>query len=90
MEAREVIDKTDVSGIDPQLVIPFNRPDGTKQKTIDCRPLYWFTGDKAPADTKGQGAGGTWFAVAPDEATTLLLLGSYSRRACATGSMSST
>ncbi len=62
----KLIDKNDVRGIDPKLVIPFNRPDGIKQQTIDCWPLYWFTGDKAPGDANGQGSGGTWFAVAPD------------------------
>jgi predicted lipoprotein with Yx(FWY)xxD motif len=61
-----LIDKNDVRGIDPKLVIPFKRPDGTKQQTIDCWPLYWFTGDRQPGDVNGQGAGGTWFAVAPD------------------------
>ncbi|MFF3248697.1 SCO0930 family lipoprotein [Streptomyces sp. NPDC002870] len=61
-----LIDKNDVRGIDPKLVIPFKRPDGTKQQTIDCWPLYWFTGDKKPGDVNGQGVGGTWFAVAPD------------------------
>ncbi|MFD4578013.1 SCO0930 family lipoprotein [Streptomyces sp. NPDC058417] len=60
-----VIDKNDVEGIDPKLVIPFNRPDGKKQQTLDCWPLYWFTGDK-PGEINGQGKGGTWFAVAPD------------------------
>ncbi|WP_373465163.1 hypothetical protein [Streptomyces sp. V2I9] len=41
-------------------------PDGTKQLTIDCRPLPWFTGDEKPGDTNGQGVNGTWFAVRPD------------------------
>ncbi|MEU9605586.1 SCO0930 family lipoprotein [Streptomyces sp. NPDC048057] len=55
-----------VQGIDPKQVIEYERPDGTRQLTIDCWPLYWFTGDKAPGDTSGQGVGGTWFAVRAD------------------------
>lgn len=60
-----VVGKNDVKGIDPKLVIPFDRPDGTRQQTLDCWPLYWFTGDK-PGEINGQGVGGTWFAVTPD------------------------
>ncbi|MFJ4827294.1 hypothetical protein ACIP5L_28915 [Streptomyces bacillaris] len=60
-----VVAKNDVKGIASKLVIPFDRPDGTKQQTLDCWPLYWFTGDK-PGEVNGQGVGGTWFAVAPD------------------------
>ncbi|MCK8678225.1 SCO0930 family lipoprotein [Streptomyces lichenis] len=60
-----LVAKNDVKGIDPKLVIPFDRPDGKKQQTLDCWPLYWFTGDK-PGEINGQGVGGTWFAVAPD------------------------
>ncbi|MFH8470982.1 SCO0930 family lipoprotein [Streptomyces sp. NPDC017991] len=61
-----LVGKNDVEGIASKLVIPFNRPDGIKQQTLDCWPLYWFTGDKQPGDTDGQGVGGTWFAVAAD------------------------
>ncbi|MFJ4685864.1 SCO0930 family lipoprotein [Streptomyces sp. NPDC088789] len=56
----------DVEGIDRKDVIAFERPDGTRQLTIDCWPLYWFTGDQEPGDTAGQGVGGTWFAVRAD------------------------
>ncbi|MEV7289115.1 SCO0930 family lipoprotein [Streptomyces sp. NPDC093252] len=55
-----------IEGIDPEKVIAFERPDGTSQLTLDCWPLYWFTGDKKPGDTAGQGVGGTWFAVRAD------------------------
>ncbi|WP_405984792.1 SCO0930 family lipoprotein [Streptomyces sp. NBC_00872] len=61
-----LVDKNDVEGIAPKLVIPFKRPDGKDQQTLDCWPLYWFTGDEQPGDINGQGVGGTWFAVAPD------------------------
>ncbi|MFB7394793.1 SCO0930 family lipoprotein [Streptomyces sp. NPDC056191] len=59
----KLVDLDDVEGIDPKKLIPYTRSDGTKQLTIDCWPLYWFTGDKTPGDTNGQGVGGTWFAV---------------------------
>ncbi|MFE6814711.1 SCO0930 family lipoprotein [Streptomyces sp. NPDC057677] len=59
----KLVDLNDVEGIDPKKLIPYTRSDGTKQLTIDCWPLYWFTGDKTPGDTNGQGVGGTWFAV---------------------------
>ncbi|MER7758729.1 SCO0930 family lipoprotein [Streptomyces sp. NPDC097619] len=57
------VDVNRVEGIDPEKLITYTRPDGTKQLTVDCWPLYWFTGDKTPGDTNGQGVGGTWFAV---------------------------
>ncbi|MFI2433238.1 SCO0930 family lipoprotein [Streptomyces sp. NPDC018693] len=66
------VDEKDTEGIDLQGSTPnrgyvvFNRPDGIKQQTIDCVPLYTFASDKAPGDINGQGVGGTWFAVAPD------------------------
>ncbi|WP_328946716.1 SCO0930 family lipoprotein [Streptomyces sp. NBC_00250] len=59
----KLVDLSDVEGIDPKKLITYTRSDGTKQLTIDCWPLYWFTGDKTPGDTNGQGVGGTWFAV---------------------------
>ncbi|MGW1193116.1 SCO0930 family lipoprotein [Streptomyces sp. NPDC002559] len=62
----ELVDKKDIEGIDPKLIIPYTRSDGTKQLTIDCWPLYWYTGDKKPGDTNGQGVNSTWFTVRPD------------------------
>ncbi|MFB8076986.1 SCO0930 family lipoprotein [Streptomyces sp. NPDC056013] len=62
----KLVDLNDVEGIDPKKLIPYTRSDGTKQLTVDCWPLYWFTGDKTPGDTNGQGVGGTWFAVTPN------------------------
>lgn len=46
--------------------VVLNRPDGLKQQSIDCWPIYTFAGDKVPGDTNGQGVGGTWYAIAPD------------------------
>ncbi|MDT9696465.1 SCO0930 family lipoprotein [Streptomyces sp. P17] len=66
------VDAKDTKGIDLQGSTPnrgyvvFDRPDGIKQQSIDCVPIYTFAGDKKPGDTNGQGVGGTWYAVRPD------------------------
>lgn len=39
-------------------------PDGTKQVTHNGQPLYYYVGDSAAGDAKGQGSGGVWF-IAP-------------------------
>ncbi|MGW2180221.1 SCO0930 family lipoprotein [Streptomyces sp. NPDC001732] len=62
----KLVDKKNIKGIDPELLIKYTRPDGTKQLTIDCWPLYWYTGDEQPGDTNGQGVNGTWFTVRAD------------------------
>ena len=44
------------------------RADGTLQGTYDGHPLYYFAGDTAPGDVRGQGIhnfGGGWYVVAP-------------------------
>jgi predicted lipoprotein with Yx(FWY)xxD motif len=41
------------------------RTDGTKQVTYGGHPLYYFEGDSAPGQTKGQGVGGVWFLIGP-------------------------
>jgi predicted lipoprotein with Yx(FWY)xxD motif len=51
------------------LVGTTTRTDGTRQATYDGHPLYYFAGDKAPGDVKGQGItnfGGSWYVVAPN------------------------
>lgn len=60
------VDKNDTEGIIKKGFVTFDRPDGIKQQTIDCWPIYTFAGDAKPGDTNGQGVGGTWYAVAPD------------------------
>jgi len=42
-----------------------NRTDGTKQVTYGGHPLYYFSGDSAPDQIKGQGVDGTWFLIGP-------------------------
>jgi predicted lipoprotein with Yx(FWY)xxD motif len=58
--------KNDVDGVTTKGFVVFSRPDGIKQQTLNCSPIYTFAGDKKPGDTNGQGVGGTWFAVTPD------------------------
>ena len=37
--------------------------DGTSQVTFYGQPLYYFAGDTAAGETKGQGLGGKWYVV---------------------------
>ncbi len=55
-----------LQGIDPALVGTVDRADGTKQVTLSGWPLYRYSKDTAPGDTKGEGVGGTWHAVGVD------------------------
>lgn len=54
-----------VKGIDSKLVGTVTRDDGTGQVTLDGWPAYRYSPDSKPGDTKGQGVGGTWFALTP-------------------------
>ncbi|MFJ1864249.1 SCO0930 family lipoprotein [Streptomyces sp. NPDC088097] len=56
-------DKSKVAGISAELVGSVKRPDGSEQLTIDCWPVYTFTGDKTPGDINGHNKQGLWFAV---------------------------
>ncbi|MGP4014058.1 SCO0930 family lipoprotein [Streptomyces sp. 4N124] len=69
----EPVDAKDTKGIDlkgsgprGQGYVVFDRPDGLKQQTIDCVPIYTFANDKKPGDTNGQGVAGAWYAISPD------------------------
>ncbi|WP_351227282.1 SCO0930 family lipoprotein [Streptomyces sp. NPDC002133] len=61
----EPVDKNDTEGILKKGFVTFDRPDGIEQQTIDCWPIYTYSGDSEPGDTNGQGVGGTWYAVSP-------------------------
>ncbi|MBS0564800.1 MAG: hypothetical protein JSR87_10090 [Proteobacteria bacterium] len=39
------------------------RTDGKMQWTYDGKPLYFFAGDKAKGDMKGDGLGGKWHVI---------------------------
>lgn len=54
-----------LSGVDGSEVGTVTRADGTKQLTIGGWPVYRFSKDTAPGDVKGEGVGGTWYAVTP-------------------------
>ena len=53
------------SGVTAQLAT-ITRTDGSLQVTANGHPLYYFAGDSAAGDIKGQGIGGNWFLAAPD------------------------
>lgn len=60
------VDRNDTKGIIKKGFVTFDRPDGIKQQSIDCRPIHTFAGDTKPGDANGQSLGGSWFAVSPD------------------------
>ena len=41
------------------------REDGRTQVTYNDKPLYYFAGDSAAGDSKGDGVGGIWHIAAP-------------------------
>ncbi len=57
---------TAASGVTASMIGTLSRSDGTTQVTYNGHPLYYFSGDKNPGDTNGQGIGGKWFTVNPD------------------------
>ncbi|MFC4505329.1 MULTISPECIES: SCO0930 family lipoprotein [Streptomyces] len=60
------VDFNDTKDIPEKGYMNFTRGDGVKQQTLNCSPIYTFSGDKAPGDINGQGVQGVWYAVAPD------------------------
>ncbi|MEV6957650.1 SCO0930 family lipoprotein [Streptomyces sp. NPDC051207] len=53
-------------GVDEALLGEVTRSDGTRQLTVAGWPAYRYVKDVNAGDVKGQGVGGTWFALAPD------------------------
>lgn len=43
----------------------FTGPDGSMWVTYNGKPLYYYKGDSAPGDTKGEGLAGIWYVVGP-------------------------
>jgi predicted lipoprotein with Yx(FWY)xxD motif len=54
-----------VAGTGVSLLTTVPRPDdATKLQVVwDGKPLYYYAGDTAPGDVKGDGVGGTWHVV---------------------------
>lgn len=53
------------SGANGSLLGTASRTDGSTQVTYNGWPLYYFKGDTAAGDTKGEGLAAVWFAVSP-------------------------
>jgi predicted lipoprotein with Yx(FWY)xxD motif len=54
------------TGLDASNFATLTRADGTKQITFYGHPLYYFSGDQAAGDTKGQGIASKWYVVGSD------------------------
>lgn len=54
-----------VSGVDATQIGAMPRGDGKDQTTYKGSPLYYFSNDKIPGDTKGQGLNNSWYVVSP-------------------------
>jgi predicted lipoprotein with Yx(FWY)xxD motif len=54
-----------IEGVDQALVGSIVRSDFERQVTVAGWPVYRFSGDTAPGDAKGHGAGNVWYAVTP-------------------------
>lgn len=54
------------AGVGAALLGKVTRADGTEQLTVPGRPMCRYTKDTAPGAAEGEGAGGTWYASAPD------------------------
>ena len=53
------------AGLDAKNFGTITRDDGKKQTTYKDAPLYYFSKDKAPGDTNGQGFKDIWRAAKP-------------------------
>ena len=54
------------TGVEASLLSTSKQANGSSQVTYGGKPLYYFAGDKAPGDTKGQGLNGVWRVVKGD------------------------
>ncbi|MEJ2183965.1 MAG: hypothetical protein P8Y66_10675 [Nitrospirota bacterium] len=53
------------------------RSDGEMQTTFRGYPLYYYSGDGGPGDTKGEGLGDSWYVVNPEGFGTMEKKGGY-------------
>jgi predicted lipoprotein with Yx(FWY)xxD motif len=60
-KASDVTAGTGVTGA----IATITRDDGSLQVTLGGMPLYYFSGDAAAGDTKGQGLNGKWYVSSP-------------------------
>ena len=51
------------TGVSASLLGAIKRADGSMQVTYNSLPLYYFAGDKAAGDTKGQGVKSVWYVI---------------------------
>jgi predicted lipoprotein with Yx(FWY)xxD motif len=51
------------AGLDAALLTTVDRTDGSKQLKYGDWPLYYFAGDAAAGETKGQGLSSKWFVI---------------------------
>jgi predicted lipoprotein with Yx(FWY)xxD motif len=56
-------DSVVAQGINATDVGQITRSDGSKQTTYKGFPLYYYAGDTAAGDTKGEGVNGIWYVV---------------------------
>ncbi|OWK70650.1 hypothetical protein [Pedobacter sp. AJM] len=59
-------DLSSMPGLNAADVSTITRTDGKKQTTYKGWPLYYYAGDVAALDIKGDASGGTWFVAKPD------------------------
>jgi predicted lipoprotein with Yx(FWY)xxD motif len=59
-------DPTGGEGVEAAQLGTTERDDGTSQVTYNDRPLYHYSPDTKPGDTKGQGVGDNWYVVSPE------------------------
>jgi predicted lipoprotein with Yx(FWY)xxD motif len=56
------------TGLDKSMFKLVARDDGTMQLAVNDLPLYYYTPDDVPGDTKGQDVADKWFVVGTDGA----------------------
>jgi len=57
---------TPPTGLNAADIATITRADGSKQTTYKGWPLYYYAGDKAKDEIKGDGVGSVWFVAKPD------------------------